>query len=184
MLDQIRLLNREIGVAPDVVFVTLESYEGNSKKALADRVLRRAAFVNMRAWPLAYARSVLECMPRLWFSNHMPEKLPLLVRTLLRLEGFTVLLVALGGAVFAARRLRRAPQPALAAILFSIGYFTVSLSFFHIEARYSIPARLLLLSLAAFGLAEANSLWRWRNPIRQLRGASRAAPASDRSSRP
>mgnify|MGYP001267532401 CR=1 FL=1 len=159
MLDQVRDLNREIGVAPDVVFVTLQSYEGNATKAVADRVLRRAALANMRAWPLRYAWNVLECMPRLWFSSYMPERLPLLVRTLLRLEGLTVLLVGLGGAVLVTRRLRRAPQPALMAVLFSIGYFTLSLSFFHIEARFTIPARLLLLALAAHGLTEVSAIW-------------------------
>jgi 4-amino-4-deoxy-L-arabinose transferase-like glycosyltransferase len=161
MLPQARAVNEQIGVPPETIFVTMESFPGNDKKALADQLYTRAAIANIKAWPLTYLRGSLTNMARMWFSAYLPESLPSIVRLGLVVEGALVLLLALIGTTLAIKRAREDVHLRLivfAAVSLFL-YFTLTLCWLHTEARYTIPARLILLMLAAYGLKR---LWELR----------------------
>jgi 4-amino-4-deoxy-L-arabinose transferase-like glycosyltransferase len=152
MLAQVRAANREIGVSPETVPFSLESYPTNALKMRADDVLRRQALRNIQAWPVAYATSVIMRMGRMWFTVYTPMRLPEIVRTALILCGLLVLVAGITGAVLALRTVQAAGRPALYGMLACIAFYTVSHSIFHTEARYTIPVRLFLVCLAALAL--------------------------------
>lgn len=153
MLKQVHEVNKEIGVPPETVFVTLDAFPGNEKKALADKAFMCAALSNMRAWPLTYLRSSATNTLRMWFSAHLPETWPSLVRLALLFEGMLVLLLGLAGALLAALRSRDEKRLIVAASVSLFLYFTFTLCWLHTEARYTIPARLVLVMFAAYALS-------------------------------
>jgi len=155
MIEQIQALNLQLGMPPDTISVTPESYPGNEKKAQADRLFAEAAFKNIKAWPLVYLRSAAVNAPRLWFSAYFPKSLPPAVRIGFVLFGLLTLLLGVVGMFFAARRDSIAHnREAVFAAIGGILYLTASLCWFHTEARYTIPLRLIFLTFAAYGLTQ------------------------------
>jgi 4-amino-4-deoxy-L-arabinose transferase-like glycosyltransferase len=161
MLAQVHALNEEIGVRPDTLFVTMELFPGNDKKARVDQVYTRAAISNIKAAPLLYLFGSVKNMGRMWFSAYLPESVPFIIRLGLILEGVLIFILGMTGTVLAMIRTRVDKDSRL--IVFAAAstflYFTLTLCWLHTEARYTIPARLILLMLAAYGLKR---LWELR----------------------
>lgn len=161
MLTQVSALNEEIGVAPETIFVTMELFPGNDKKARVDAVYTRAAISNIKAAPLTYLLGSAKNMARMWFTAYLPESLPFILRLVLVLEGVLVFILGIAGTALAIIRTRVDKESRL--IVFAAAsaflYFTLTLCWLHTEARYTIPVRLILLMLAAYGLKR---LWELR----------------------
>lgn len=166
MIEQISALNRRLNMPPETVSVTPESYPGNEKKIQAERLFAEAAFENMKAWPLAYLRSTAINVPRLWFSAYFPQNLPFVVRAGFVLFGLLTLLLCIAGMVFA---MRNNSNPHQRGVIFAavggILYLTASLCWFHTEARYTIPLRLVCLMFAAYGLAQLSGRLYAASPV-------------------
>jgi hypothetical protein len=159
MIEQIQALNLQLSMPPETISVTPESYPGNVKKAQADQLFTEAAFKNIRDWPLAYLRGAAVNAPRLWFSAYFPKSLPPAVRIGFVLFGLLTLLLGMAGIFFAARRDSIAHnREVVFAAMGGILYLTISLCWFHTEARYTIPLRLVFLMFAAYGLTQLLSL--------------------------
>lgn len=157
LLEQARAVNETIGAAPDTILGT-GSYAGNRLKARADRELRATALRNIRDRPLLYARTVGENLARLWFSYRFPKPVPPALRLLLVAEGILALVAGVAGVCIALRR----DRPGVVVAAATLGFFAASLCWFQTEARYTIPARLWLLSFAAVALTRRPRLRRQR----------------------
>jgi 4-amino-4-deoxy-L-arabinose transferase-like glycosyltransferase len=149
MADQIRNLNREIGVPEDSVMVSPEHYIGNRTKLIADAVFTKAALSNIKNFPGAYLKGCLTNAFRMWFSAFFPKRAPALVGFGLLALGVLVLIFGLCGAAISIRDTTRQKRPALIFFLVIFLYFTSTLCWMHTEARYTIPARLILVLFAA-----------------------------------
>lgn len=149
MVDQISSLNRQLEVPENTVFVTIEAYPGNRTKLKADALFTETALANIKKYPVEYLRSCLINSLRMWFSAYFPERVPKVVRFGLLAEGMLILITGLAG-VFVALR-ESDERQRLLLILFGMTflYFSATLCWLHTEARYTIPARLLLLLFAA-----------------------------------
>lgn len=153
MIEQIRVLNRQIGVPENTVFVTLESYPNNQQKMKAEIVLTHAALSNIRSWPITYLRSSAINTVRMWFSANLPEDIPSWIRFGLRAEGVLIFLLGLGGVGKAVLRTSNAQKLMVFCCAALFLYFSLTLCWLHTEARYTIPARLLFLMFAAYFVA-------------------------------
>jgi hypothetical protein len=96
----------------------------------------------------------------MWFSAYLPEGVALWARLGLIVEGVLFLLFGIGGAYLAVRR-AGAPQKLITyAAVSALLYFSYTLCWFHLEARYTISARLLLVMFAAHALDWSRGLAR------------------------
>jgi hypothetical protein len=145
-------LNREIGVPADTVFVTLESYPDNESKFRAERLLTAAAFRNIRERPWAYLRSTAVNTMRLWMTAYFPERIPTPLRIAFLLEGGLALALGIAGVALAVREVRDSRRGAVVAAALTLVFFSLGLCWLHTEARFTIPARLLLLAFASYAL--------------------------------
>jgi 4-amino-4-deoxy-L-arabinose transferase-like glycosyltransferase len=152
MMEQVRAVNREVGVPADTVFVNMEVYPDNEKRMRAERLFTQTALANIRDWPGAYLLSSMKNMLRMWFSAHLPASLPAPVRLGLILLGLLVLLPGICGVVLALRHERGPSRLFVFAAVGALLYFTFTLCWLHTEARYTIPVRLVLLVFAAYAL--------------------------------
>ncbi|MGA2706442.1 MAG: glycosyltransferase family 39 protein [Isosphaeraceae bacterium] len=152
LMDQLRALNREIGVPADTVFVTLESYPDNESKFRAERLLTAAAFRNIRERPWAYLRSTAVNTMRLWMTAYFPERIPTPLRIAFLLEGGLALALGIAGVALAVREVRDSRRGAVVAAALTLVFFSLGLCWLHTEARFTIPARLLLLAFASYAL--------------------------------
>jgi hypothetical protein len=157
-------VNREIGAPELTAPWTPYSYKTREQQIRATRVLAAAAVERIRADPGMYLRHVASNVWRLWNTSEYPARTPLPAEMALRL--FSALVAALGliGAGMSFLRVRDWPLPAgPAAILLYLPAVHVWL---HTEARYTAPARPLLLMFAAVFL-----IWAWNRS-----GAGRFLP--------
>ena len=164
MIDQIRTVNRQVGVPSQTVFATIEAFPGNQTKALADSAYRQAAVENIKRWPATYLASVGKNSLRMWFSAYMPTSIAPALRWGLVVEGGLVLLLALFGAAMSLRNIRRNLSPLIAGSIALLVYFSATLCWLHTEARYTVPARLILLVFAARAVEQVRQtiVVRWR----------------------
>jgi hypothetical protein len=152
MLEQVRAVNREIDVPSYIPCVNMGVYPDNERRIKAEKLYRGIALSNIRAWPGTYLRGSARNTLRMWFTAYLPESFPSAMRLALVLEGLLVLGLGIIGAALALYR-ERGPQRrlvfnAVSALL----YFTFTLCWFHTEARYTIPVRLMLLTFSAYAL--------------------------------
>lgn len=152
MLEQVRAVNRQIDMPPDTPCVNMAIYPDNIKRRRAEKLYTTAALSNVKSWPGTYLRSSARNMFRMWFSAYLPESIPSLIRLALVIEGILVLLLGIVGAALALRRVRGPQRLVVFASVGALLYFTGTLCWFHTEARYTIPVRLVLLSFAAYAL--------------------------------
>ena len=149
MADQIEDLNRRIGVPENTIFVSLQNYPGNRKKIKADELFAEAAISNIKKYPLAYLKSTLTNSIRMWFSAYFPENISTVIRYGLLTEGILLLIFGLAGAFVTVRDADEKQRWVLILFATTFLYFSLTLCWLHTEARYTIPARLLLLLFAA-----------------------------------
>lgn len=149
MADQISSLNRQLGVPESTIFVSPQAYPGNQTKLKTDVLFTEAAIANIKNYPIEYLKSCLSNSLRMWFSAYFPERFPAVIRYGLLAEGILVLVMGLGGVLVTARARDKGQKPALVLFIMTFLYFSATLCWLHTEARYTIPARLLLLLFAA-----------------------------------
>lgn len=149
MVDQISSLNRQLEVPENTLFVSPEAYPGNQTKLKADALFTEAALANIKKYPVEYLKSCLINSLRMWFSAYFPERVPKVVRFGLLAEGILVLIMGLAGAFVTLRESDERQRLLLILFGMTFLYFSATLCWLHTEARYTIPARLLLLLFAA-----------------------------------
>ena len=155
MLEQVHGVNLRIGVDRDLPPTNMGAYPNNEKRALADKAFKEVAIENIKVRPFAYTLSTLTNVVRLWFSTHLPETIPVIIRLALVISGMLVWIAGILGIV---QGLRSSVENEKRFALVAAGtvlYFSFSLCWLHTEARYTIPARLILLSAAASFMANA-----------------------------
>jgi hypothetical protein len=160
LLAQVREINRQVGMPLTTTPMSMLIYPDSQKQMLANKLLMQQGWANIKTWPRDYLRSVLLTMPRMWYSTYVPGQAPLPVRLGVVGLGLAMLLAGLGGALLALWRIRGAQRLVVLAAAGTLAYFTLTLCWFHIEARYTIPARLLLLVFAAYAVTQMPALWR------------------------
>jgi len=149
MIDQINSLNRQLGAPENTLFVSPEPYPGNRTKLKAEALFTEAAFANIKSYPLEYLKNCLINSARIWFSAYFPGNIPAVVRYGLLAEGVLVLAMGLGGVFVTMREKDQRQKPALILFIVLFLYFSATLCWLHTEARFTVPARLLLLLFAA-----------------------------------
>jgi 4-amino-4-deoxy-L-arabinose transferase-like glycosyltransferase len=152
MLEQVRAVNRQVGVPADTVFVNMDVYPDNEKRMKAERLFTQTALANMLDWPGTYLLSSTKNMLRMWFSAYLPASLSSPARLGLMLLGLLVLLLGICGVVLALRHEQESSRLIVFAAVGALLYFTFTLCWLHTEARYTIPVRLFLLVFAAYAL--------------------------------
>ncbi|MGH8598564.1 MAG: hypothetical protein ACREXT_18070, partial [Gammaproteobacteria bacterium] len=110
-----------------------------------------------------YLLSSVKNMARMWFSANLPDRLPIMVKGLLVAVGITVLIFGVTGIVLVLRRDDSSRKLFVFAALGMFSYFTLTLCWLHTEARYTLPARLLLLVFASHAIARVAHLVKSRN---------------------
>jgi hypothetical protein len=161
-LADVQRFNGEIGVAPDTPFVSPSSYVRTATMRRADEAFMRAALGRIRSRPGPYLQHVVVNPLRMWVTVHSPRWLPRWAQLAVIGLGVGLVLSAFIGIGLAlARETERAAELArLAAV--TVMYFVLTLSWLHTEARYTIPARGVLLMFASYLVA---SLTLRRKPL-------------------
>ena len=149
MADQISDLNRRLGVPENTIFVSPEAYSGNQAKIKADQLFAQTALSNIREYPGAYLKSALKNSMRMWFSANFPGSVPGVINFGLLVEGILVLIFGIAGAFITLREGDDRQRAVSILFVMTFVYFSATLCWLHTEARYTIPARLLLLLFAA-----------------------------------
>lgn len=152
MVEQIKEINKKAGVPENTIFVTVESYPDSQTRLVVNRLLMEGAIANIKRDTPGYLRVVASNAFRMWFSTHLPQRIPSPIRIALVFQGIAVLVLAVIGIGVFLWSLKWRDSLAALFMIGSFGYCVVTLSFLHTEARYTIPFRLFLLLFAAYGL--------------------------------
>jgi hypothetical protein len=156
--DQMARINRELSVPTDSALLWYYSvpgpYRGVSRKLMADRLLLSAAISNVNEQPTSFVMSRLfYFMPRLWFTGVFPEGLPSAVKQGLYWEGVLMLALGVVGVLLFARRIDSYSSLVALSAVGAILYASFSLCWMCVQARFTIPFRLLLVMFAANSIA-------------------------------
>jgi hypothetical protein len=168
MLEQVRAVNMQIDVPLDTPCVNMGNYPDNDKRRRAEKLFTTAAISNVKSWPGTYLLSSVRNMFRMWFSAYLPERFSPLMRLALVLEGLLALVLGIMGCALALRRVHGPHRLLVFASVGALLYFMGTLCWFHTEARYTIPVRLVLLSFAAYALKNVLELFAARMTGRAL----------------
>lgn len=158
-------LNSKIGAPPLTAVWSPMAYQTRETQIRSTDVLLRAALERIKADPGSYGLHVLANVWNLWNTSVYPAAVPPAAATLLTIVSAIATVLGLGGAALGLIGVFGWPiarGPALVML-----YLPIIHIWLHTEARYTAPARLLLLLHAA-----ALLWWLWR------RMAGRAAPRS------
>ena len=153
MLELQARIDSEVGIPPDRVCWMMDSFETGDKMIIADGILKREAVGVIKAAPATYFLRTLWNVPRMWFSFAVESRMPRLKRYPMIALGSSIWLLAVTGFLVLVPRLRSSKSEALLALCIVPVYFTLTLCWFQHDARYTVPARLALLSLAAYAIA-------------------------------
>jgi hypothetical protein len=158
----------QIDVPLDTPCVNMGNYPDNDKRRRAEKLFTTAAISNVKSWPGTYLLSSVRNMFRMWFSAYLPERFSPLMRLALVLEGLLALVLGIMGCALALRRVHGPHRLLVFASVGALLYFMGTLCWFHTEARYTIPVRLVLLSFAAYALKNVLELFAARMTGRAL----------------
>lgn len=162
-------LNRAIGAPPLTAVWNPMMYPTRTTQIRTNEVLLPAALERIRADPANYGEHVVRNVWDLWNISAYPDAIPPAVRTILAAISAAATLLGLGGAALGLIGVRGWPLtrgPALVML-----YLPGLHLWLHTEARYTAPARLLLLLHAA-----ALLWWAWDRFAKRADGATRDAP--------
>lgn len=152
---EVTRLNREIGAPPLHVTWSAPLYPPHLQ-VRANEVLRRAALEQIVADPISYGRHVARNAWALWNTSEYPSAVPAGIATVLMLTSAVIFVLGAIGCFLNWR------HPAA----WVLAYFPAVHLWLHTEARYTAPARLLLLLMAALALERIWQMLRQlgRNP--------------------
>jgi hypothetical protein len=160
LASEVSALNRRIGAPPLTAPWNPITFPDRATQIASTKVYRDAAIARFSAEPAAYAAHVLANIWRLWNMSEYPPALPSPARLLLALLSGLATILGGVGVLIGLIRARGWPLP-LAPTLILL-YLPGLHLWLHTEARYTAPARLLLLLHAALLLAWAVRWWRGR----------------------
>ncbi len=162
MLEQIAEINRQVGVPENTIFSTVESYPTNKSKIQANELLTKYALQNISEDRIGFSKTVISNSIRMWFTSHIPEEFPLWLRATFLIEGILVFLLAVFGLLKILRERTKQNEFIMIYLTGIFGYFIITLSWLHTEARYTITVRLFVLMLASY------TIWEFWKLIRNL----------------
>jgi hypothetical protein len=144
--SEVARLNKSMGAPPMTAPYSPDYYESSYHKLAGERVFRRAALDRIAAAPGAYLRLVVKKWWRLWNTAEYPAAVPLWAQVFLKVVSAVICLLGFGGAAYAlfGQRDYTLKVPSMIVL-----YFPLVHAWLHTEARYTAPARLLLLFNAA-----------------------------------
>jgi hypothetical protein len=144
--SEVARLNESMGAPPMTAPYSPDYYESSYHKVAGERIFLRAALDRIAAAPSAYFRLVVNKWWRLWNTAEYPAAVPPWARVSLKVFSAVICLLGLGGAAYA---LFGQTDYALKVPSVIMLYFPLVHAWLHTEARYTAPARLLLLFNAA-----------------------------------
>ncbi|MGI9104587.1 MAG: hypothetical protein ACR2IF_19265 [Terriglobales bacterium] len=153
MLELQAEINSRVATPRDRYFLVPDSYDTNQQKIAADKILTAEALRMIAAAPGAYAWRTLLNLPRIWFSAAVKSSMPARQRYAMVAVGLTMFVLAVWGWCRLLPAGLESRHPLLSMLLLIPLYFTGTLCWFQHEARYTIPARVVLLAVAAVPLA-------------------------------
>jgi len=153
MLELQARIDNRLGVPEDRVCMMMDSFVTSDKMIAADGILKREAMGVIRTAPGTYFLRTLWNVPRIWFSAAVESRISPVKRYPMIALGFSIWLLGTIGFVLLIPRLRAIGSEALVVLCIVPVYFTLTLCWFQHDARYTVPARLALLSLAAYAIS-------------------------------
>jgi len=153
MLELQARIDNRLGVPPDRVCMMMDSFVTSDKMIAADGILKREAMGVIRTAPGTYFFRTLWNVPRMWFSAAVESRMSPVKRYPMIALGFSIWLLGTIGFVLLVPRVRAMGSEALVVLCIVPVYFTLTLCWFQHDARYTVPARLALLSLAAYAIS-------------------------------
>ena len=155
MLELQAQIDKRLNIPPDRVCWMMDSYETSEKMIAADGILKREAIGVIKTAPGTYLLRTLWNVPRMWFSAAVESRMSPVKRYPMIALGVSVWALGVIGFVLPILRLRAMGSEALIVLCILPVYFTLTLCWFQHDARYTVPARLALLGLAAYAIAGA-----------------------------
>ena len=153
LAEEVRALNRTIGAPLLTAPWNPAAYPSRQMQIASTRYTLRLAVRRVIDHPQVYAGHVAQNVWRLWNTGVYPPSIPQPAVALLSLISALVTVAGLGGAVAGLLQIPGWPIPRWVALLFL--YVPAVHIFLHTEARYTAPARPLLLLLAGASLVWA-----------------------------
>jgi hypothetical protein len=155
MLEMQARINSEVGVQPNAFFCVPEVYGDGPRMIAANKLLTDEAAGLIRNSPGRYLVRTFWNIPRMWFSAGVESSLGRAKRLAMIALGFSIWVLGLGGFMLLIRRLKELKSEAAVVLCLLPVYFTATLCWFQQDARYTVPGRLILLSLAAYAITRA-----------------------------
>ena len=155
MLELQAQIDTRLNVPPDRVCWMMDSYETSDKMIAADGILKREAIGVIKTAPGTYFLRTLWNVPRMWFSAAVESRMSPVKRYPMIALGASIWVLGVIGFVILVSRLKATGSEALTVLCILPIYFTLTLCWFQHDARYTVPARLALLSLASYAIARA-----------------------------
>jgi len=154
MLELQAKIDTRLGVPADRVCWMMDSYESSDRMIAADAILKHEAVGVIKAAPGTYLLRTLWNVPRMWFSAAVESRMSPAKRYPMIALGFSMWLLGVAGFALLIPKLREMRSEALIVLWVLPVYFTLTLCWFQHDARYTIPGRLALLSLAAYAIVK------------------------------
>ena len=137
----------------DIVATSVANCDSLAKVTVIENEMFRLGIENIKAHPIEYLWNSFINVFRMWFTYYGLDNYPIYIKLPLISLGVLALLLGVCGIVFTiiSNRLNLR-SPLLISLLVTILYFPATMSLLNTQARYTIPARLLLLLFASFAI--------------------------------
>ncbi len=152
IFEQVAETNRKIGIEENRFPFNMGYYPNNEIRSKVQTEYGKAAIENIKNAPFVYLQTCFMNVFRMWFSFHIPESIPFAQRFFLIFTGVLVFLAGLAGIIIAVKNPVYLTSPFVIFALGIILYHAITMCWLHVEARYTIPARLFLLSFASLAI--------------------------------
>lgn len=137
----------------DAVATSVANCDSLAKVTVIENEMFRLGIENIKAHPMEYLWNCFKNMFRMWFTYYGFADYPIYIKFPLILLGVLALLLGICGIIFTITGNQlNLGNPLLISLLVTIFYFPATLSLLNTQARYTIPARLLLLLFASFAI--------------------------------
>jgi hypothetical protein len=163
-------LNSEIGAPALTAVWSPMAYRTRETQIRSTDVTLKAALERIKVDPGNYMHHVVANIWDLWNTSHYPESVPAFVRIALTVISAVATILGLCGAALGLLGVRGWPLTRGVALL--LLYLPAVHIWLHTEARYTAPARLLLLLHGA-----AFAWWLWQRYLKNAKRFQHAAPA-------
>lgn len=126
-------------------------YADNETRENVQTEFGKAALENISETPFVYLKSCFLNIFRMWFSAHLAfQNYPRVLEIYLLFIGLTIFLSGFAGMFLSLKNALFHRQPFVIISASIIIFHSITLCWFHTEARYTIPARLFLIAFAAY----------------------------------